>query len=172
MKKTKWRHAYFVTGIIKIRAWLESEEGQESRFRSTATTTTTEFREIASRRQSERILSGEAKNYRGNGKKLKTKKGGDFTTKSTYETRYVDILDSDPTVVRFIYEPFKIPYKLGDKNKNYIPDFLVEYSDGHEELIEVKPKKLVDLPINRAKIKAGENHRLIFRVITEADLGL
>jgi hypothetical protein len=114
------------------------------------------------------------KQFKGKGAKLNTVKGGEFETKSTYETKYVEILEADPDVVRFVYEPFKIQYHYGKKKRkrNYIPDFLVEYSDGREELIEIKPKKLLSMPKNQAKIKAGEDHEIAFRVVTEADLGL
>lgn len=99
-----------------------------------------------------------------------TKKGGSFTTKSSYETKYAEILEADPDVVRFTYEPFKIPYKVRGRKKNYIPDFLVEYACGRQLLVEVKPAKLVGLPRNKAKFKAGENHKIDFVVITEEDL--
>lgn len=110
--------------------------------------------------------------FRGNPTEMKTKKGGDFVTKSSYETRYAEMLEADPKVKRFVYEPFKIPYKVRGKKKNYIPDFLVEYVDGREELVEIKPAALVDLPRNKAKIKAGNNHETPFVVITEKELGI
>lgn len=110
--------------------------------------------------------------FRGKGKTLRTKKGGKLRTKSTYETRYVEILEADISVARFTYEPFKIPYYHNKRKKNYIPDFLIEYADGHKELVEVKPARLMNLPKNRAKIRAGMKHELDFVVITEAELGL
>jgi hypothetical protein len=110
------------------------------------------------------------KKFKGKPTKLKTKKGGSFTTKSSYETKYAKMLDADPNVVRFVYEPFKIPYQYRGRKKNYIPDFLVEYVDGSEELIEVKPKSLVNYGKNKLKIRAGERHEMAFRVITEEDL--
>ena len=101
-----------------------------------------------------------------------TKKGGSFITKSSYETKYAEILEANPDVVRFTYEPFKIPYKVRGRKRNYIPDFLVEYTCGRQLLVEVKPAKLVGLPRNKAKFKAGENHKIDFVVVTEEDLQL
>lgn len=112
--------------------------------------------------------------YIGKGITLVTVKGGIIPTKSTYETRYSLILDQDPNVVKFTYEPFKIKYKYGGRSRNYIPDFLVEYLDGSLVIVEVKPQKLVGKARNKAKIRAGKtygiNCGMSFAVITEKDL--
>lgn len=101
---------------------------------------------------------------------LSTSKGGTFTTRSSYENRFVQMLESDESVISFIYEPYKIEYIYLKKKCNYIPDFLVHYFDGHEELIEVKPSKMVYWSKNKAKIKAGHLFHNNFKVITEKEL--
>lgn len=103
---------------------------------------------------------------------MTTEKGGTFVTKSSYETRYAEILESDPKVIRFTYEPFKIPYTFRGREINYIPDFLVEFICGKQQLVEVKPKRFVGSPRNRAKFKAGKDHEIDFIVITESELGI
>lgn len=169
-EKEKWRESYFSDGIIKMRCWIRSLSGQEAYAKTLQIIRSDEYVIKASEIACDLMRRGKLK-YRGKSSKLKTKKGGKFTTKSSYETKFAELLDDDPNVVRFVYEPFKIPYKHRGRKKNYIPDFLVEYIDGTEELIEVKPAKLVSLKRNQAKIKAGENHGLAFRIVTEEDLG-
>lgn len=170
-EKVRWREAYFKNGIHKMRSWLKSEKGQEATQRGLLSIRTAESRNRASETTSRLILEGKIKTNRGIPTRMSTLKGGNFTTKSSYETRYVDILEDDPDVITFSYEPFRIPYTFDGVDLWYIPDFLVKYA-GREELIEVKPAKLLDLPKNVAKIAALERHELPFRVITEGDLGL
>lgn len=53
--------------------------------------------------------------------------------RSSYEAKTIKILESDPNVSSYIYEPI---YKVGENT--IIPDFLVTYKDGSRTLIEVK----------------------------------
>jgi hypothetical protein len=71
--------------------------------------------------------------------------------RSSWELEYAKLLDQDNTVTTWDYEPFAIKYILGKKKKNYVPDFLVTYSDGTVEIVEVKPFALEDTNVNRAK---------------------
>lgn len=65
--------------------------------------------------------------------------------RSSYERAFMIILDFDPTVEWWDFEWVKIPYQLDGKQRNYIPDFLVKYKDGYDNLpskpvmVEVKP---------------------------------
>lgn len=110
--------------------------------------------------------------YIGKGIKVVTVKGGTFLTKSTYETKYALILENDPNVLKFTYEPFKIRYRYRGRYRNYIPDYLIEYVDGSKAVAEVKPAKLLQLTRNKAKIKAGHTCGITFMVVTEKELGL
>jgi hypothetical protein len=119
------------------------------------------------------IAEGRMKPGRGIGIQMDTKKGGQFRTRSSYETRYVDLLESNLEVIRFEYEPFQIDYEHDGIIKGYTPDFLVFYAD-RAELVEVKPSRMVNEGRNPAKFIAAERHCLdegfSFVVVTEAEL--
>lgn len=71
-----------------------------------------------------------------------TKMKETFYYRSSWELRYMKELDQDSSVISWIYEPFWVPYsKDGDKHR-HIPDFVIEYLDGHKEIHEVGVKKL------------------------------
>jgi hypothetical protein len=116
---------------------------------------------------------GRIKPHHGIGQKMNTRKGGKFSTRSSYETRYVALLEADSEVLSFEYEPFTIDYRYGGITRCYTPDFLVEYAD-RIELVEVKPKRFLDIERNPAKFKAAEEHcieeGLVFKVVTEDGL--
>lgn len=167
-EKRKFKASFRKTGIIKIRAWLASEEGREAAARSLLSTTSTEFRESQSKKISDMILQGKLVISNNHYKKqlMETKKGGTFRTKSTWETKYVEKLENDPTVTEFKYEPMRIPYAYDGLMLYYIPDFLVTYVDGHRELIEIKPERLCSMGKNPAKIAAASKQDIPFRVVT------
>jgi len=56
-------------------------------------------------------------------------------------------LDKDSTVATYTPEPFAIPYIHEGRRHSYIPDILVEYTNGSKEVIEVKPIYEVGLPV-------------------------
>lgn len=93
--------------------------------------------------------------------------------RSPYEHRFIEILDKDPSVLSFVCEPFRIPYEFGTR-RNYVPDFLVTYSDGFKKVIEVKPAGLVNDPQNIAKAIAATKYCLensmMYQIVTENDL--
>lgn len=79
--------------------------------------------------------------------------------RSGYELITARHLDNDPLVEKYEYESIKIPYvsnkKTGHK-RNYIPDFLVYYTDGRKVLIEVKRVSALN---QRAILKKAEAAR-------------
>ena len=86
-------------------------------------------------------------------------------------------LDSSPDVATWAYESVIIPYvsnKKTGKLRNYHPDFLVTYADGHVELIEVKPSKRVhQVKVAKKLLAAGDwarTHGVTLVVITEVEL--
>lgn len=169
-EKMKWRESYFTVGVYRMREWLLSQDGQDALARAAQKTTTQAFRQSCSDRMSLAILEGRASGaHRGISTRLETVKGGEFTTKSSYETRFVEMLEADESVVSFVYEPFRIRYWFEGTQLWYIPDFLVVYRD-REELIEVKPKRMVGFAKNVAKFEAGIGFHVGFRIITEDDL--
>jgi hypothetical protein len=165
---------YFTTGINTMRKWLSSPEGQKTREKSLKTTTSEDFKCKCSRLMTQRILDGKFNpKTRGHGLHIISTKGGSFTTKSTYETKYVEILEHDENVLFFKYEPSRIEYIIDGIRKLYIPDFLVFRVD-RIELVEVKPSKLINIGRNPAKFEAAERYCIgegfDFVIITEVDL--
>jgi hypothetical protein len=118
---------------------------------------------------------GKIKPHHGIGQDMDTKKGGKFRTRSSYETRYAEILEDDSEVIRFKYEPFAIEYEFEGVKRFYTPDFLVTY-DNRDELVEVKPERMVEYGRNPIKIETAKEycnkHDLFFKVITEEDLNI
>ena len=94
--------------------------------------------------------------------------------RSSYESKYARMLDEDVEVVEWTHEPFRIPYMFEGYAKNYIPDFLVKYENGTDQLVEVKPKILSESPVNLAKSLAAkkwcEANDAKYVVVCEADL--
>lgn len=93
--------------------------------------------------------------------------------RSSYELRYFRMLDSDPDVVTYQSEPFKIPYMWEGSVKNYTPDVLVMRHD-RKQLIEVKPATLVNEAKNIAKAIAADawcsQNNIEYIVVTENEL--
>jgi hypothetical protein len=131
------------------------------------------WREKISRSCQLAFKEGRIKPRFGIGKELVTKKGGSFRTRSSYETRYVEILEEDDNVVSFEYEPFEIEYEFDGIKRIYNPDFLVIYNN-HAELVEVKPLRFLDEERNPYKFMAAERYCLgegiDFVVVTEEGL--
>ncbi len=88
------------------------------------------------------------------GQYTSTKTGATINYRSSWELEYAKLLDADPMVHTWQYEPFSIPYEIDGKAKQYIPDFLVRYFDGIE-LVEVKPSELTETKVNVAKRAAA-----------------
>jgi hypothetical protein len=85
------------------------------------------------------------------GEYTSSKTGEVIFYRSSWELEYAKLLDADNSVATWDYEPFAIKYIIGKKQRNYVPDFLVTYSNGVVELVEVKPPTLEDTNVNRAK---------------------
>jgi hypothetical protein len=100
--------------------------------------------------------------------------------RSLWEKRAIELLEDDSEVIRFRFEPLRIPYHREEGGRlhvrHYVPDFLVEYADGRRLLIEVKPACHVDAAINVAKFAAAreycQKNGLEFVVWTQAELGI
>lgn len=77
---------------------------------------------------------------------------------SGLEERMMDRLDADPTVAKWM-KRHGISISWVDSQKHmrrYIPDFIVEYTDGRRALIEVKDPSRVDSDEVQRKRKAAE----------------
>ena len=104
----------------------------------------------------------------------RSKNSGVVPCRSLYELRLCELLDKDPTVSHYTFEPFWIPYRIFGEWRRYLPDFLVERKDGTGDLIEVKPSFQLNDDINEAKFKFAEKYcdsiNLNWIVITEKEL--
>ena len=110
--------------------------------------------------------------------------------RSSWELIYMRALDNSPLVAKWVSEPkfLNIKYQspIDKKIKTYWPDFLIVYTSGEKEIIEIKPMKeallseakttydKMMLATNIMKWRAGSHMaKLIgarFRVVTEAQL--
>ena len=141
--------------------------------------------------------------YKGNYKLINPSKYiGDPTSinwKSLWERKVCRYLDVNENIIRWGYEPVKIPYfsHVHKKIKKYIPDFIVETKrkDGSIEttVLEVKPlsqsvkpqkgkkqskksflRETIQYEVNQAKWKQAkrfcDQQGWLFKVVTEKDL--
>ena len=77
---------------------------------------------------------------------------------SDMERRMMDRLETDPTVKKWMKRHgISIPWIDGQKHqRRYVPDFLVEYIDGHKSILEVKDPSRVDSDEVKRKRKSAE----------------
>jgi len=95
-------------------------------------------------------------------------KCADFWYDSYWEYMIARRLDDDVSVVKFVKDPFPIPYVDSNKKcRRYIPDFLVILTRGNCFVLEVKPDGL--LPYVECKIRAANQLGLKFVVINVDD---
>lgn len=105
------------------------------------------------------------------------KSGDTYTYRSGWEKKYMVHLDSDSSVTSWTYEQTVIEYISNIRSKKirkYYPDFTVTYSDGHVEVIELKPKRKLNQSLVKKKIEAGNSwcaaRGMTYRIITEIEL--
>lgn len=108
---------------------------------------------------------------------MESTKGGTVRYRSSWEKGFVEHLDSDPSVLEFRYEWVRIPYVSNSRTgkvRNYMPDFIVTYSDGRVVVYEIKPASRVDQPRNVKKFEAArkwcDENGSTFEVVTEVEL--
>jgi hypothetical protein len=78
---------------------------------------------------------------------------------SALEREYMVELERDPAVVRWTKKHrLKIPYKVLGLPHHYLPDFLVEYKDGHKEIHETKGLPLMLWLSTKMKQQAAEDY--------------
>lgn len=108
------------------------------------------------------------------GQYTSTKMNRTYNYRSSFEHKYMMILDRDPSVVMWTYETIRVRYELDEINHMYLPDFLVIFDSCKTEIHEVKPSTVCSTPMNVAKFDAGTLHAVDlgweFRVITEKDI--
>lgn len=100
-----------------------------------------------------------------------------MTYRSSYEYEYMKKLEADSRCLKYISEPFMIPYVDADgAKKNYIPDLLVLWDTGKIELLEIKPSAMIRASNVQRKAKWAirwlkeKSPDITFRFITEKDI--
>jgi hypothetical protein len=93
---------------------------------------------------------------------------------STLERDFIKLLDYDPTVLYFEFQPKKIEYVFQGKKRKYYPDFLVVRSDMREYIYEVKAAEKIEDETNKIKFQVGKKYcaekNMIFVVVSEKDI--
>jgi len=111
-------------------------------------------------------LGGKIKGYF-----FSTKLNDNIPYRSSYELAYLKQLESDPLVSSYEYEPVRISYFFEGQKHTTIPDFLVHYTDGHTELVEVKANWCLNNLDVQARLEAmkkyAEDHDWTFRLVTK-----
>jgi hypothetical protein len=118
---------------------------------------------------------------------------GSIRYRSSWELKFMNFLDENPSIKNWASESISIPYKnpIANKTKSYVPDFFIVYEDVnkklHAEIVEIKPHKetsfeaagkstrnQVQAAINQAKWTAAkqfcDRQGMQFRIITEHDM--
>jgi len=90
---------------------------------------------------------------------LKKSSQGSENYDSALEREYMVELERDPAVVQWTKKHgLKIPYKVFGFPHKYLPDFLVEYKDGHKEIHETKGLPLMLWFSTKLKREAAEEY--------------
>ena len=93
---------------------------------------------------------------------------------SLYELAYFSKIDNDNKIISAIVEPFYIEYVDEGVDKWYYPDIIVTYENGHKELLEIKPTKLLNDRVVKLKQSAAQiyckEHNIIYKFITETEV--
>jgi hypothetical protein len=94
-----------------------------------------------------------------------------MNVKSSYEERAIHLLDGNPDVRSFEYEP---TIRVG--SRWIYPDFLVEWTDGRRTLIEVKASWALTDPASCRRLDlartVAQQRGWEFAIYTEENLGI
>ena len=73
------------------------------------------------------------------------------------ELKFMDFLERSDAVVKWTKNHgIRIPYfNLDGKLAHYTPDFLIEYKNGDQEIVETKGGNMINNPITRRKSQAA-----------------
>jgi len=107
-------------------------------------------KEVCRRRMSPKLKQGGSKLHL-TGWYTSEKTGRECWHASSLELGALIKLDNDDNVIDFEAQPFQIIYELDEEEKEYTPDILVTIRGGRKILVEVKPKRRIHTPKNKAK---------------------
>lgn len=136
---------------------------------------TTETKEKISNTRSKNWIDGKYNTKKNkiykNGYYFSIKLNRNIFYRSSWEEKFIIYLDTNMAVLTFQEEPFRIKYYYNTQNRNYIPDFLIEYKNGNKEVVEIKPKCFLKSEINICKFKYARiychNNNMKFKVLTQ-----
>lgn len=195
-----WSHGYALKGIPEICGGCKTRircigstpsESSKQKNREAHLGKVSKFKGVKGRYSEETLLvmSEKATNNIINNKNVnpswkRCKRGHFYSDKnnkelyysSSYELKAYSILEQLPNVKSYSRCSFYIKYFNPIKNgiSRYVPDIAITYADGIEEMIEIKPEKLVGTPINQAKFAVAtpycKERGWKFTVWTEKDL--
>jgi hypothetical protein len=144
---------------------------------------TKEWREHMSIAQAKRVIREGGYHPEEQWRHKKPKTGYFFSEKcqkrvffgSSLEEIALHLLEVMQGVASFSRCPFRVPYENEQGIvHNYVPDILVEYIDGSQEVIEVKANYMVSYPPNPAKVLAAklffESKGIRYSIWTEREL--
>ena len=102
---------------------------------------------------------------------------GDILNNLWQPPKVIKTQDLEPSVHSWDYECLSIEYTSNRKTgkvRKYYPDFSVTYSDGHQEIIEIKQKRKLEQAVVIKKATAAREwcrqHGSTYRLITEIEL--
>jgi hypothetical protein len=102
---------------------------------------------------------------------------GECKFRSSWEEKYMQLLDTDPNVSTWSYEKLIIEYVSNQRTgkvRKYYPDFLIEMKDGTKLVVEIKQRRKLDNLIVKKKIIAATEwclvHGATYKVLTEIEL--
>ena len=123
-----------------------------------------------------RMKSGENISYKLRGHYLVSRLNCLFGYRSFYELQFLKSLENRNDIVKCDYEGLRIPYL--DRNLEQhicIPDFVLTYSNGTKEIIEITDQHYLDSDINK-KLKViytndyARDHGMNFALLLKNDL--
>ena len=135
---------------------------------------TKEHKEHTSNSITRYFLTG---NFKFKGYFFSNKNNKNIGYRSSYELLAFQMLEKDPSVLKYDYESLSIQYT--DKNgqiRNTIPDLFVHLTDNTKQIIEVKPQFKIDknLDNTREKLEAmlefAKHNNYKFSILTEKEL--
>ena len=120
-----------------------------------------------------RRVYGKNNHHHGDYVSIKTSRTHHY--RSSWELATMKWLDVDESVTTWNYECQRIPYTYNENKRWYVPDFLIEFSDGHKEMWEIKPKEFVESSACKLKTQAAQafcssNVIDLYVILTKNDL--
>ncbi|MCM3576406.1 TnsA endonuclease N-terminal domain-containing protein [Mesobacillus subterraneus] len=108
------------------------------------------------------------------GKHNSTKMHRMIPWESTLERDFIKLLDYDPTVISYKFQPEKINYVYKGKKRKYFPDFHVLKNDMKEYIYEVKAFEKTEDEENKVKFQVGmkfcSERKMKYVVVTEKEI--